>query len=105
VNAGDLDRRVTFQARTGAEDALGQPVDSWVPVGSAWAHIKFLNGVQAIKADKSTSVAQASIRVRYRQDIAPGMRAVLGTKVFSVLAVLPDESGREFTDYVCEVVT
>lgn len=104
MNAGDLDRRVTIQAQTASEDALGQPLDVWTNVGSAWAHIKFLSGSQAIKAEKSTSIAQASIRVRYREDVAPGMRAIEGSKTYKVLAVLPDESGRVFTDLVCEVV-
>ena len=105
MNAGDLDRRVIFQSQSSSVDAIGQPLNVWANVGSAWAKVKFMTGQQAIKSDASTSIAQASIRVRYREDITPGMQAVQGASTYRVLAVLPDVSGRVFTDLVCEVVS
>jgi len=104
MRAGDRDRYLTFKAKQAGSDALGQPLETWATVGNAWASVKTMNGLQAIKADSPVSVVQASIRVMYREDIKPGMRAHDGATVYEVRAILPAVSRRVFTDLVCEVV-
>ena len=47
-----------------------------------------------------TSNVKASIRIRYRTGINPGMRVLFGTTEFSIEAVLPDKSAGVI-DLVC----
>ncbi|MDT0137716.1 phage head closure protein [Acidovorax sp. PRC11] len=106
MRAGDLNRRITIQRRGAATDAWGSPVpgsENWVEVAEAWASIKTLSGLGAIKADAQASTVKASIRVRWRTDVAAGMRVLHGGTVYDVQAVLPDAAGREHVDLVCEV--
>jgi len=99
-----LNDQVTIEQRGTTRDALGQEVGGWVAIDSGvWANIKCLNGVQAIKADAQTSIVRASIRLRYRTDIAAGMRATSGSTVFDIESVLPD-SAKIYVDLVCKVV-
>jgi SPP1 family predicted phage head-tail adaptor len=101
---GMLDRRVVIEAPPTAQDAAGQPSGSWTTVATVWANIRYLSGVEAIKAGATTSQAKASIRIRRRTDVTAAMRVTLGSTVFQVLAVLQDEAGKRWTDLACEVV-
>jgi SPP1 family predicted phage head-tail adaptor len=103
--AQTLNDLVTIQQPGTTRDALGQEVvGDWVPLDAdVWANVKYLNGLQTIKADAQTSVVKVSIRLRYRTDIEAGMRAVFGSTVFEIDAVLPD-SRKVYVDLVCKVV-
>lgn len=105
LDAGTLNRKITIQNKGDGTDDWGTPLPNvWVDVCKPWASIKSLSGLGTIKADAQTSVVKASIRIRYRTDIAAGMRALHGATVYDIKAVLQDHAGREFTDLVCEVV-
>lgn len=101
---GKLNRLVQIQQRTSAQDGLGQPVETWSSIAAVWADIRHPGGLAAIKAGAEVSVVQASIRIRYRTDINAGMRVVHGSAVYSISAILPDASGRQWVDLVCQVV-
>ncbi|MDA8521983.1 phage head closure protein [Acidovorax sp. NCPPB 4044] len=107
MRAGDLNRRITIQRRGDAKGGWGgspKPgADNWEEVGKAWASIKTLSGLGAIKADAEMSVVKASIRLRWRADLAAGMRVLHGGTVYDIKAVLPDTARREHVDLVCEV--
>ncbi len=104
MNAGQLNRKITIQAFGSGVDAIGQPIESWSTFAQTWANIRFLNGVESVKADAEVSVSKASIRIRYRQDITNAMRVVYNGITYEIKAVLPDEERREHVDLVCEVV-
>lgn len=98
-----LNELVTLESRTTGQDDIGGALTTWQSVESdVWANIKYLNGVQAIKADAQASLTKVSIRLRYREDVRAGMRATSGGKVFDIEGVLPD-SKRLFVDLVCKV--
>ena len=69
-----------------------------------WANVAQTSGIETIRADALTSVVRASIRIRYRTDIATGMRAVAGGITYNIVAVMPDIGGKEYTDLACEVI-
>jgi SPP1 family predicted phage head-tail adaptor len=104
MNAGRLNRRCMLQQPGTTQDALGQPVAGWVDVGNVWASAIMKNGLSALKSDSPTAVVQVAIRVRYRSDIAPGMRFLHNLVPYKIMAVMPDVSGRVYVDCVCEVV-
>lgn len=105
MRAGDLNRKITIQKKGAGEDEWGTPLpDAWDDVTKAWASIRNLSGLGAIKADAQAAVVKTSIRIRYRTDIAAGMRVLHGSTVYDIKAVLSDEAGRGFVDLVCEVI-
>jgi SPP1 family predicted phage head-tail adaptor len=107
--AGTMNRRITVQRRTGARDALNQPVDTWENVfpGPLWCNIKGATGLGTIKASLPsvpTEANQYSFRIRYRPTgIDIGMRVVdkAGT-IFDIKAIRHDMERQEWTDLVCE---
>ncbi|RYF07349.1 MAG: head-tail adaptor protein [Comamonadaceae bacterium] len=107
MRAGTLNRKITIQKKGAGEDEWGTPTpgpENWVDVRTLPASIMARSGLSAIKADAQTSVVKVSIRIRYRADIAAGMRAVHGDTVYDIKEVLQDYAGRVHTDLVCEVV-
>lgn len=104
MQAGSLRHRVHLQRRATGRDAAGQPSITWQAVASVWADVRCTSGLEAIKSGATTSVVQASIRIRWRADINSGMRAVHGPTAYDIKAVLPD-ARRVYIDLVCEVVT
>ena len=102
--AGARNRRVTIQRWDPAagQDEFFQPVPGWVPVCRPWASIKHPTGLETVRGGAETSVVKASIRINYRSDITAAMQVLHGDKVYRVVAVLPDETGREYVDLVCE---
>lgn len=103
LKAGSLNHLVIIQRMGATTDALGQPIKTWAEVARVWADIRHPSGLATIRGDMQTSVVKASIRVRYRTDVAAGMRVLHGAVVYSIKAVLPDEARREHVDLVCEV--
>lgn len=103
MQAGRLNRRCTLQAPGTTTDELGQPIPGWTDVALAWASIRHLSGVEAIKADAAVSTVRASIRIRYRTGLNAGMRVVHGLRVYNIEAVLPDVGGRKYVDLICQV--
>lgn len=104
---GQLNRRLTLQAPSATQDAIGQPLDTWTDVATVWADVRHPNGLQALKADAPTSTVRASIRIRWRTGVTAAMRAldVASGTVYAIRAVLPDVQTRAHIDLVCEVVT
>ena len=101
MRAGDLRHRIIIERQTSSQDAGGQPLEVWTPVATVWADIRNPTGMGAIRADAQVAVVKTSIRIRWRTDIEAGMRAVHGTTIYEIGAVLPDHAGREFVDLVC----
>ncbi|MEI5998238.1 phage head closure protein [Paraburkholderia bengalensis] len=105
MRIGDFNRRATVQVQQATVDEVGQPSVAWVDLAtSVPCNVLVKSGSAQIAAGADVSRIQGSIRLRWRTDLAPGMRVVMGGTVFSVKAVLPDYDKRTFVDLVCEVV-
>lgn len=107
LDAGTLNRRVSLQRKVSAQDQTTEAqVETWVEVAKVWANVRYLNGTETIKAATPTSIAKASIRIRFRDDIEDSWRVVRTsngkTTYFNITAILLDEQGREFLDLAVE---
>lgn len=102
MQAGRMNQRIVLQTQTAGVDAIGQPVSTWANTATLWAHIRYMGGLEAIKAGALTSSTQASVRIRYRTGITTGQRLLHGLTYYNITAVMPHE--REWLDLVCEVV-
>lgn len=99
-----LNRKVSIRQRGTAQDAAGQPVETWTEIAAPWANIRQRSGAEALRGDRDVSIVQTSIRIRRRTDVTAAMRVYHGTTVYEIKAVLDDAANRETTDLVCEVV-
>lgn len=88
----NLTHRVKIEQLGSTVDAVGQPIDAWSEVITVWANVKFLRGIEMVKASQDTSTVQASIRTRKRAGITPAMRATYDGVVYNIIAVLPQSA-------------
>ena len=107
MRAGTLNRRIWIKKQGPNVDELGEPLPGpgeWVNVfpTTIAANILHKSGLETLKSDADTSVVKASIRVRYRAGIAANMRVLHNDTTYDILAVLADESGKEYMDLVCQ---
>ena len=100
MKSGPLRDRVTVQVQSSTQDDIGQPLTTWTDVALLWANVQYTSGLSAIRSGMDTSNVKASIRIRYRTGINPGMRVMFGTTEFSIEAVLPDKTAGVI-DLVC----
>lgn len=104
MQAGRLNRRITLQSPTADMNSWGEPLPSgWQEVTKLWANVRELNGVEAIKSGAETSTVKASIRIRWRDGVTPGMRVLDGASVYDIAAVLKGAK-REYMDLLCHRV-
>lgn len=109
LKAGSLRHRVLLENRTVARDELGGEIVTWVPVttlagdGNVWANVLFKSGMETLRTDAIVATLKASIRIRFRSDLAPTARATYNGQVFDILAAMPDpDTGRDYLDLACE---
>lgn len=106
--AGDRNRLVELRKPSGADAGWGQPDKTPAAmelVAKMWVNIRSLSGTATIKAGADTSIVRVSIRGNYRTNATHDMEIWHGTTRYRIKSIMPDEARREFTDYVCEVVS
>jgi SPP1 family predicted phage head-tail adaptor len=99
--SGRLDSKAVLQRRSGAVDAVGQPVEAWVDIATVWADIRHQSGLEALRGDAPVSSVATSIRIRHLDGLDAGIRVVADGVTYAVEAVLP-HGRRELTDLVCK---
>jgi SPP1 family predicted phage head-tail adaptor len=107
LSAGKLNRRITLQRRTKAQDSTGQEVDEWTDVVRVWAWVKTQSGMSATRQSSvvdgvAMSLNSYSFRVRYRPGVTDDMRVAYQGVFFDIKQVRHDIAGHIWTDIVCE---
>ncbi|PRC93084.1 phage head closure protein [Solimicrobium silvestre] len=92
MNSGQLNRRITIQAASTKQDALGQPIDGWSEVATVWAGITDINGREFIAAAAVQNTVQTKIIIRYRAGITPAMRVLHKDSIYNIEAVLGQDN-------------
>lgn len=105
LEIGKFNRRVTIQRKVAAQDAWGQPADTWEDVATVWAWVKAPTGMGSIQSEfmsdsGEVSRSQYSIRIRWLEGITPKMRVVLGSTIFDIRTVIYDFADRKYVDMV-----
>lgn len=104
MTIGSRKHLVTLERPGTGRDPIGQPVQTWTDAGQEWADIRYLRGLESIRAGAQGSTAQVSIRISaFRTDLTTGMRVRHEGVTYSVLAVLPDMQRKRHVDLACEV--
>ena len=94
MRAGDLRKRVVLQSRSTVQDTFSQPQQIWNDITTCWASISALTGRELVAAQAQNSSVTHVILVRYNAALfvnpigAAAMRAVYGSRIFEILAVL-----------------
>ncbi len=92
---GEMSARLTLQAPADAPDGQGGAIAGFSDVAGLWARIVPLTASAEERAGAEAVTVTHNVWVRYRADLAAGMRLVKGGRVFAIRTVRdPDETGR-----------
>lgn len=102
LNAGQLDRRITIQARATGVDERGQPNGAWTDVATVWAMPMPTKGREYFAAGQMQAEGGMAWRIRYRADITAAMRVLddLG-EPWEIAAPPMPSANREGLDLFC----
>ena len=99
MKAGDLNKRIKIsQLVTGspAVDEFGTPNRNWEEVDTVWAAVEPISGREYWAQQQVQSEITTKIRIRYRDDVAVGMKAEYNGKTYVIKNIIdPKESHRE----------
>lgn len=99
---GQMTARLELEAPQELPDGQGGAAVSFVPVASTWARIEPLSQPSDEQAGADVFTLTHRVWLRFREDVAGGMRLRKGARVFSIKAWCdPDETGRYLT-CLCE---
>lgn len=103
MNAGQFDRRVTFQVRTGTQDsATGAYTYAWQDHATVWAQVQDYLRADGVQDDVSMASNPARIRVRWRDDITADMRIAYGERTLRIVSGPAEIGRREALQIVAE---
>ncbi|MCB1489319.1 MAG: phage head closure protein, partial [Bauldia sp.] len=92
---GLLRHRLVIESAAGAPDGAGGEAVTWDTFATVWARIAPTASGEEIVAGHLSGIVSHTITMRYRADIAGGMRALHRGRIFRILVVTdPDERRR-----------
>ena len=95
IDPGALRTELSLEACATTSDGLGGYTESWSEVATVFALIEPLAADSRFGADQTLETVTHRITLRFRADVASGMRFTRDGRVFDILTVHdPDESGR-----------
>ncbi|MDW5314483.1 phage head closure protein [Rhizobium sp. PL01] len=95
LDPGQFSERLDLEMRADARDGHGGIVPGFAPVTSLWARIEPVAAGEEERADAEVFTVTHRIWIRFREDIAAGMRFRKGTRVFAIRGFHdPDETRR-----------
>jgi SPP1 family predicted phage head-tail adaptor len=109
IRRGELDREVTFIKKVIGSNATNEDeITSWIAVDTdptVSAKKVDLKGDTTIIADRPTYVQNTKFIVDHRTDLTTENRAVCSGKVYEIIAILDNNSSRDFyIDVVCNLL-
>lgn len=95
VDPGALRREFSLQACTAVPDGLGGYTQDWNEVATLFGHVEPVSAGSVFGADQTLETVTHRITLRWRGDVASGMRLVSQGRIFDIVTVHdPDDSTR-----------
>ena len=98
MSIGERRQRVVFQRATAAQDAFGEPDQTWATLATRWALVQPLRGAERRNANET--MAEVSTRIVTRNDsvmntLTPGDRATWSGRTYDIKAVIARDHRRQ----------
>lgn len=92
INIGRMDRRITIQQFTSAQNSAGEPIETWTALATVWGSKMDITGRERFTSQQQLEEETTVFRIRYRSDVTVKMRLVCETKTYRIDAIA--EMGR-----------
>jgi SPP1 family predicted phage head-tail adaptor len=94
VDPGALRAELSLQRCDAGQDSVGGLVETWTETATVFARIEPVAAESVFGADQTLEAVTHRVTLRWRDDVASGMRFLKGNRPFHVVTVHdPDESG------------
>ena len=94
TRAGLLRHRITFQTQSKDGAAAGQRIETWSTFATVWGSVEDVSGRELVRGGVTSGQANTLIKIRHRNDITNGMRAIVGPRSFEIVSPPIDRAGR-----------
>lgn len=101
MRAGALDRRVVIQSATTAQDASGQPIETWSTFATVWAERKDLRGSERFASEQELALRTATFRIRWLSGLHEEMRVVDAGTTYDLVGIA-DDRRQGWMELACE---
>lgn len=101
-NPGRLNKRITFLTPPGTEN--GWPSQEWKPYETVWAEIKTQKGNRIFNSDATQWQGRKVLGIRYRSDIMPNMRILIGETVYEIESLTNDDERNQWLTIIAKEV-
>ncbi len=102
VPIGRISHRLVLEREQRASDDGGGAAVTWETVAEIWGAIEMRTGAERVEAGGIAGEVNATITVRYRDDLVPAMRFRNGAQVFEILSVLDTDGRRRYSRCQCQ---
>ena len=104
MNTGRLDKQVTIERFTAAQDELGGVIEHWAPLATVWAAVEPLNGREFFAASTALAEVTTRIRVRYRAGLTVLDRINHEGALHNITAIINPRSGDRELVLMCKAM-
>ena len=84
---GRYKERIVLQQKTLSANDIGEQVESWATLATVWANVRPMSGRELVRAGAVMTETVWVIRIRYRDDVTPQIRATLGSMMLEFVSV------------------
>lgn len=84
------------------EDELGQGIEQWQEVKSAWAAIKTMQGREYFAAASTQNENTTRFVIRYTTGIKPNMRIIYKESIYDIQSVINDDEANKTLTIIAE---
>lgn len=101
MKAGKLRHRVILQRLSAGDDGYGGITEIWQEVAVLWAQVEPLRGNERYRAQAITAELSHKVTIRYRKNVVPQMRLVIGEQILNIQAVIDPEERHVLLELLC----
>jgi SPP1 family predicted phage head-tail adaptor len=96
LDPGELAHRVAVEFTSGTGDEAGGETVVWTPLATVWGRVEPTDSRERIVAGHLSGVVTHAVTLRWRGDIAGGMRIIHRGRVLRILAVQDMDESRRY---------
>lgn len=104
LTIGKLKDRIAIERPVADDSLTGAGLQNWEPVAEVWAEVQDMLPSRGEKLANGINLATrpARVRIRYRTDVTPDMRFVMGGRVMQIVAGPAELGNRDGLEFMVE---
>ncbi len=101
MNIGKMNKRITIQTATDAQDSFNSATETWADTVTLWGNINPLSGKEYNANAQTESETTHVITVRYKSGITTKNRIKYGSRYFDIENVININESNQWLEMMC----